>query len=276
MSANNSSLPGPVVLFKEAWNLFLARIWLFLPVLGINIALVIAVLLIALLVGGGVFFVSGARMTEVLGLVLAVLGIAAFFVLLYLSYWMQVCYILLLGEEENTKEVKNLVKKAKPLIWPLFLTSLLVGLSIVGGYMLFIIPGLILVLWYSQTQYVVVHENKKGLLAMHTSREYIRGRFFPLVGRMVAPLIPFFLLSMLPAFLPDQLAPLFSNLFQALSLLGGPLYLCYGFVLYQHLAKTTTSARTVPVKERKVYLAIPLVGYSLLVLILIYGLAIGF
>lgn len=276
MEPAKTSLPGPIALFQEAWKLFLSRIWLFISVFGVNIGLVIATIILVLLIGGGVFFLSGRQVTLSTGIVFGVLGVGAIVFWIYVSMWMQVAYILLLGEEAGHKGVRDLLQRARSLIGPFFLTSFIVSISIFGGYILLLIPGLMLAVWYNVSQYVVVHEQKKGLLAMHTSREYIRGRFWAYVWRILIPTIPFFLLGLFPAFLPKDTGHVFSAVFQILSIIVGPLYICYGYVMYQHLAKSSQPVTEVPAKDKKVYFGIPLAGVGLIILLVLYGLFVGY
>lgn len=58
-----------------------------------------------------------------------------------------------------------------PLIW----TSILVGLAVLGGFILFIIPGVIFAFWFCLSTHVVVLENQSGGSALSRSRELMRG-----------------------------------------------------------------------------------------------------
>jgi len=72
-----------------------------------------------------------------------------------------------------------------PYLWLVVLTAFV----ILGGFVLFIVPGLIFSLWFIFGVYAVVLDSKKGLAALFLSREYTRGYFWPIVGRMAALII---------------------------------------------------------------------------------------
>lgn len=73
------------------------------------------------------------------------------------------------------------------LIWPTVYTSLLVALVVIGGTLLFIIPGIIFYIWYSFTYYAVIFEEKKGLDALASSKEIVSGRWWSILWRLLVP-----------------------------------------------------------------------------------------
>ncbi|MBD3673263.1 MAG: hypothetical protein HUJ26_07015 [Planctomycetaceae bacterium] len=60
-------------------------------------------------------------------------------------------------------------------IVPLFLTWILVGLAIMGGFILLIIPGILCIIWFALATQVVVLEPKSGAAALGRSKELMRG-----------------------------------------------------------------------------------------------------
>lgn len=64
-------------------------------------------------------------------------------------------------------------------------TNLLVGLIVLGGFVLLIVPGIIFMLWFSLTNYIVIIERRLGLPAMMRSRQLIKGRVWPFIGRLL-------------------------------------------------------------------------------------------
>lgn len=264
----NSSLPGPWDLAREAWELFLNRFWSLVKVFGLNVVLGVGALLVGGIVGGAIFFAFGGKMTPVLGVVLGILLVVLVVVFMYISLWMQAAYLLALTGTKETIKMKEVLKKARPFILPLFLTSLLTSFLVMGGFFLFLIPGLLLSIWFSQQQYIVVFEKKSTFLALHTSREYFRGRFFPVFWRMIAVYLPVILLGILISPSSQQDSPsALNSLFQLISFIAQPLYLAYGVVLYKHLGKTIDQEiSTVPSSARNQYLFIAGAGYLLLIL----------
>ena len=58
-----------------------------------------------------------------------------------------------------------------PLAWTWFLQTL----AIMGGFILFIIPGIIFAFWFSLSSHVVVIEGKSGFAALGRSKQLMKG-----------------------------------------------------------------------------------------------------
>jgi hypothetical protein len=68
-----------------------------------------------------------------------------------------------------------------PFIWILILSALIT----VGGFALFIIPGIIFSIWLSQSMYIMIAEEKRGLTALVTSWERVSGHWWSVLWRMI-------------------------------------------------------------------------------------------
>jgi len=90
-------------------------------------------------------------------------------------------------ENNPAQNWKTILKSVKPILWPAIYTSLLVGIIIFGGTLLFIVPGIIFSVWYVFSIFAVVFDGKKGLKALKTSKELIVGRWFHIFWRVMAP-----------------------------------------------------------------------------------------
>jgi len=67
------------------------------------------------------------------------------------------------------------------LMWIGFLTSFIIG----GGFMLFIIPGIIFMAWFFFAQFILIKEDVNGMDALLKSREYVRGEWFNVALRLL-------------------------------------------------------------------------------------------
>ena len=76
----------------------------------------------------------------------------------------------------------QLLRAATPVLGPLILVALVVGILTVIGFVLLIVPGLILLTVWSVAAPVVVLERPPGLRAMRRSRELVRGNGWPVFG----------------------------------------------------------------------------------------------
>lgn len=81
--------------------------------------------------------------------------------------------------------IQQAFMSAKPLIWPLLLTGLLAGIFTIIGFILLVIPGIIIGVFLSFALYIVVDENKKGMDAIKASKAYVTGYWLPVFGRVI-------------------------------------------------------------------------------------------
>lgn len=81
-------------------------------------------------------------------------------------------------------------------LWPSIYTGALVALIVLGGSLLFIIPGIIFALWYTFTFYAIIFENKKGVAALKASKELVAGRTMTIFGYAIVIALAFGLISL--------------------------------------------------------------------------------
>jgi len=139
--------------------------------------------------------------------------------------------------------IKDLFIQSKRLILPLIGTNLLTGLIVLVGFILFIIPGIILAVRYVFTQYIVIEENLSGLAALKRSQELVKGKFWKVLGYSIFPTVVIFLISFITSFVAQQLktsAPLvyytISFASSVLSWVFGAVILVYSFLVYKTIA----------------------------------------
>lgn len=143
------------------------------------------------------------------------------------------------------------------LIWPVILASFLVGLSVIGGTLLFIIPGIIFAVWYSFTSYAVIFEGLQGLNALRASKSLVVGRWWPIAWRLAITALIFGLLNQtlsyalaflirllpLPLFIQSASASVFTSLTSAII---APLSAGAILILYQSAKQNLVTQPTTP------------------------------
>ncbi|HEX3099639.1 MAG TPA: hypothetical protein VHQ41_01560 [Patescibacteria group bacterium] len=72
---------------------------------------------------------------------------------------------------------------AKPLVWPLFITGLLVFIFTLIGLIGLIVGAIVVGVYLSFALYIVVNENKSGMDAVKASKDYVTGYWWPIFGR---------------------------------------------------------------------------------------------
>lgn len=265
-------LPGPIDLAKEAWELFKGKA-------ATLYAVYIAGLLLSfglLILGGLALFFGGAGTFAYLSathkfalfpvILLIALGLLLVAALFVASSWYQGAQIVVLFNKKDKVSFGESFGSAWHLIGALVMTELLWVVLLFGMYFAFLIPAMIFGVWFSLSRFVVVGEGKKGFAALLTSREYIRDRFFPYFGRLIAVYLPLILLSIIIGLARNNSYTLMlRGLVNVASFLAGPFYLTYSFVLYQHLKKLQSPVSLENAKGSKVAaIVVSVIGYALL------------
>ena len=103
-----------------------------------------------------------------------------------------------------------------PRVWTLLGAGLLAGLGIVLGLLLLIVPGLVLLTWWSLISPVIVLEGKRAIESFGRSRELVRGQGWSVFAVVIlAVLISFaigIVVSISLVWLPEEAASFFGGL----------------------------------------------------------------
>jgi hypothetical protein len=187
---SDQPVAGPVDLLKSSWRILAQR---FLTLLGINLIpylLYIPIFLSLFLVFGvGLVpfytfksnaFQSGNIALIAGGTLLAVIFFIAFMVT---GLWAQVSLIQAIKDSEEKIGIKEAYRRGWKKLRSIWWINILSGLVILGSLPFFIVPAIILSVWLSFAAFVLVDEEVRGLAALLRSREYIRGKWWAVVGR---------------------------------------------------------------------------------------------
>jgi hypothetical protein len=139
-----------------------------------------------------VVFVAIGIISALLIVIAPVLGILAFVVIivgttLYTGMVVELVADVQDGRRDAT--VGQLLQAVTPVIGQLILVGILAGIGIVIGFILIIIPGLILITIWSVAAPVVVLERPGALKALGRSRELVRGNGWQVFGVIVVLVI---------------------------------------------------------------------------------------
>lgn len=178
-------------------------------------------------------------------------GLAALTAILVASYFGirgQIGAYLLI-KQDYTGDEKEIFLETKSWFWSYLSLSLLTAVLVILWGLLLIIPGIIYAVFYSFAVYVLFFEKKTGRAAIKRSQEIISGYWWPVFGR-------FFLVGLLVAAVSiiiatplDQLIEksfgwyLYNSLLQVINFLIGPIFLIYGYNMYQELVTIKTTAQ---------------------------------
>jgi hypothetical protein len=130
------------------------------------------------------YFVIAAIMALVLGVLItsvtagALLGLVGIVVAIIGSMLLTGAYIIALTEANNTGSFPSFGEvwpRVTPKLGALIVTAIIAGIGIMLGFILLIIPGLVLATWWYVASPVVMLEDKSGFDALGRSRELVRG-----------------------------------------------------------------------------------------------------
>lgn len=77
---------------------------------------------------------------------------------------------------------KEALEAGKPFGWKLIGFLILYSIAVTIGYIFFIIPGIIFMIWFSMGAFVIVDEKRGVIEAFSRSKELVKGRFWEVFG----------------------------------------------------------------------------------------------
>jgi hypothetical protein len=133
----------------------------------------------------------------VLPAVLAIVLVLLFWALSILYQGMVVELVQDVQDGRRDHSIGQLLRSVEPVFWPLVAVSILFGLGVAVGFILLIIPGLILLVLWSVVAPVTVLEHPGVTSAFGRSRELVRGNGWNVFGVIVIVFVIVFVISIL-------------------------------------------------------------------------------
>lgn len=271
--ATLTSLPGAFAILKQALVLYKQRLEIFLGVMLGPILIQITIIIIAsrlvdiVIRRGGIleFKPFSFRFSENEMIVLEII----FFLIFFLSQtWMQTALLYAIKDSQEGISVIEAYRKGWGKIASYLWTSFLMGLITMGGFLFFILPGIIFAIWFSLTKFVLIAEDFKGMDAIVKSYEYVRGKFGSVFWRFffisvlyfIAALIFIITFALLKiSFISGPIIELFFT----------PLLTIYSFLVYRNLKNIKGEIVFTPTGKRKAFfIFIAIVGILVIPIIL--------
>lgn len=287
------SLPGVFSLMKEAWETFktqIVKLLVVIVIFGVASGIIyFAYMLVAgLLIGGSVLSIlSLDNMNSVtgwiVGFLIGFLLVTIFYFLVSLiTAWMQTAVLVTIRHGKAPSSFDNIFRESFRLMIPLWWVTILMGFFTTGASFLFGIPGIIVAVWLSMAIFIVVTENIRGMQAILRSREYVRGAWWAVFGRVIALVamfagaifVVFITLTILGALLRDDIiTSLISIISFIISFAVVPFLtvyiIIYNFTLFKNLRIYKAHSDLTPQKKTKTALLVmAIVGWIIIPLML--------
>lgn len=218
------SLPGIGNLLKRTWQVYKSRFWTLVGIMAVAWLILGAIIFLLTLTGISAIAAKVPK-SEAIGLMIVLAIPVSIFM-----FWPEISLLYAIKERERKIGIKESLKKGWHKLLPFIWVSALVGLAILGGMILLIIPAILFGVWFSLAEYVLVSEDKAGTEALKRSRELVKGYWWEVFGRFIVIGIILGGISLLLNFIPI----IGQFLSQILFL---PLYNVFSFLLYEDLKR---------------------------------------
>ena len=184
---------SPDELIRDSWHLFDKNIKRFVSVFVVSILLVILV--------SGLFMIPVALATSIVKspVVVALIVLISIIFFIVITQWFNIVLFTLIKKlgDGNYKNIKDVFADSTKLVVPGVVLSLISILSVIGGFVAFIIPGIILSIWFSFSYILLIDEGIKGVPALIKSARIIKGLSFTYISHILVLVIISYVISLL-------------------------------------------------------------------------------
>ena len=226
-------------LFRNAVELYKKCYQAILGLMLIGVLAVFPIMIIA-----GLLFVTtaivGGEPNTFLLIFTGLLAVVLLLAVIYISVSAQAGTFLYFKKKYPKPGVFAIFNEArKNYFWSFLGLHILAGIIIFFGFIFLIIPGVILVVYFSLISWVLIFEETKGFEAIKRSTGLVKGYWWAVVGRFLAVYIPVYIVGALPALVFEQgpALQLTNFIFQVLFFVIMPFFIAYHYLIYKDLVK---------------------------------------
>jgi Flp pilus assembly protein TadD len=221
-------------LFKRAWAAYKNRMWALLAVGLVAILLPVVVAVPFVFLG----FTLAPLMPEMDALVMGVCAALGAMAAVWMGNWGVSAFLMAVADQRCG--VKKAFRVARPKTLAQIWLGVITGLILTGAHLLLIIPGIIFSVWFFFAPFVFIEEDERGLSALLKSKEYVRGRWVPVLLRLLV----IWLFSVAVCCIPV--------LGQLLALFLVPFSVVYTHLIYKNLKETRGASSWHPSRQEKI------------------------
>lgn len=220
-------------LFRQSWGLYRERVWILAGIALSGLVVTIAVIL------GALFTVESIPVELALGdeasTIASFIAVFVFAVIPLLVFWLvsglAMIYAIPKGVGIGSAyglAFRNLISFG----W----LNLLQLLVVLGGILMLIIPGIIFAVWFTLANYIFAIDKERGVNALLKSRDYVRGYWWQIVGRLIVVLLAYLAVGLVVNFLASLIGETVGSIVSAIfEILAAAFWLLVLYVLYQNL-----------------------------------------
>ena len=180
---SRSKIEGPIDLLVNAWHTFRSHWKILTQILFLPFVYLIVVQLIMSLL-----FID-RHMPMSLGIIFSIIGIILYVGSIVLSITQIPTFILSLHEAHTEPHKKQTLegqyKVGLKYFWWYVLLCIIAALVLLGSFAILIIPGIIMVVYMSTSTFSLVVDGKKSLDSFAESYSLVRGKWWPVFGRLL-------------------------------------------------------------------------------------------
>lgn len=215
---------NPIQLFKDAFSIFSQNIVLFLGILLVPVVFSFVT---------GLFAPTAAEQSVGIGFSPAYIVMALLSGIV--NVFMSIAIILAI--QNNTLTVMESYKQSMPFFLRYIGLSIVMSVLLFLGFLILIIPGIILSVWFAFSTFVLVVERASIIDSLKKSREYVRGRWWAVFGRILLLGLVMLVISMIISGLLVAMpfGILATALVAAFTMLLAPFAVAYMYLMYQDL-----------------------------------------
>ena len=163
-------------IFSRSWQEYKKNFKLFLKIYSVFYLIPLLVLsLFAVLIS----------LQENLSAGLSVLYIIILIGVLFFSYWLHLTIYYISIYNEKNLNFKKAVKNSLNYFWKFLGLGIVLSLALLGLSILLIIPGIIFMIFWMFSPYVLMKENKKIIESMKTSKKIVKGKWWSVFGYFI-------------------------------------------------------------------------------------------
>jgi hypothetical protein len=240
-------------LFSDSWELFKVR---FITLFCLYL-LSAVFLLTPLAIFTGIGFIASIFFPENRNVLIAaglLIGMTPGFIAMFWGTAAFTCAV-----SERTIGIKDALERGWKKVWSFIWLFSILSFIVTGGFLLFLIPGIIFLVWFIFSQFILVSEGNIGMDAMLRSKEYVKGNWFDVFLRLFVIGLIYMVVNMVPFIGP------------ILSIVFFPFMMIFIYLIYHDLKelKGNSTVYSNSTEQKFKWILLGTLGYIVLPLIII-------